>query len=509
METSNSLDKIASKIIRGSIYSGGAGIITFILGFIRTVLLARLLLPEYFGVVALAAFYLGVSSIFRNFGLDSALIHYQRKDETLKRTYFSLRIGLNIIFTALLIISAPLIQYFYPTISGLKEVLIVFSIFSFVNTLNIIQFTLMHKELAFSSIAVIEIISAIFITIAAPYAAWIGWGLWALVVEGVGGIIVDSILAWGPFRRWRPRFGWDKETFRMFWKFGKPTWVKMNIVYLLDRFDDFWIGTALGQGPLGYYNKAYYFAGAPRRVFASPLFRVFVPVFAHVQKDRKRLSEAFSQCAYLLIRLVFFGAGMFVFIMPEFIHLVIGEKWMPMLLAFRLLLGYAVFDSLFGLLHGLFNAIGRPTLLRNTALIQAVVFFPTVVLGAYLYGIEGVSMAANGMLLIGISCLYRPLIETIDLSIKRLFLWPFIALGSALTTGIILESFLSIPTIQMFFFKCAVFISFFWGILITMERKDYSQHIKEVWKILVTRPPAKPEACIVNRSKRYFRPLAT
>jgi len=291
-------------------------------------------------------------------------------------------------------------------------------------------------------------------------------------------------LAWGPLRRWRPRFGWDPKTWELFWRLGKPTWIKANLNHLLDRFDDFWIGSTLGQTPLGYYDKGYDFACAPRRIFALPLLKVFEPVFARLQQDRKRLSEAFFRCAYLLVRMVFFGAGLFALVMPEFIRLVIGVKWLPMLWTFRLLLAYAAFDSFQKLIHAVFTAVGKPLFLRNATLVQTAFFLPTVVLGAHVAGIRGVAIAADSMLLIGIWWLYRPLAKIIDFSVWRLLGWPMVALIVALGTGVIMESVMNVPFWQCAFLKIGLFIMIFAGILLPIEGKDYIRNLNEIRRIM-------------------------
>jgi O-antigen/teichoic acid export membrane protein len=484
MASPERIDEIAGKTVQGSLYSGVAAVVTFMLGFVRAVILARLLLPEHFGVMTLALFFVGLFSVIRYFGLNEAFIHHQNSDESLKTTYFSLRFSLNVLRTGILLVFAPILQHLYPQMAQLGDVLIVLAIIFFVVGLNMVQVTFMYKELAFFSLAVTDVVSSVVMTLVAPFGAWLGWGVWALVAEVASDTFTRFLFTWGPFRRWRPRFGWDRQSLILFWKFGKPTWVKTNVNYLLDRFDDFWIGSALGQNPLGYYTKAYYFAGAPRRVFAIPLFKVFIPVFARLQRDRERLSYAFFRCAHLLIRVVFLGAGLFALIMPEFILRILGEKWLPMLWTFRLLLMYAVFDSLWRLINGLFIAVGKPKVLRNATLVQAVFFIPAVMLGAHLAGINGVAIAADGMLFIGIWCIYRPLVETIDFPIWRLFGWPILALIAAFGVGIALESVVYASLWQLLFLKVGIFVMVFGGILMLVEGKDYLRDMKEVWEKL-------------------------
>ncbi len=478
------VERIADKTIRGTIYNGVASSIAFILSFLRTIFMARLLLPEHFGAVALAAFFVNTVNTLMTFGLSSAFIHSRINNEALKQTFFSIQCALLVLKFAIILGISPLLQRLYPEIVHLQGLLIGLSLTSFIAGLSFIQSTIMRKEMDFSSLAIIEVISSIVVLIIGPLVAWIGWGAWALVAEQASNALAHFSLGWGPFRRWKPSLGWNRQSTTLFKHYAKPTWIRINLDHLLDRFDDFWIGSSLGQVSLGFYDKAYYFACSPRRIVAMPLVKIFEPVFARLQDDRKRLSIAYSQSAYLLVRIVFCGAGWFAMIMPEFINQVIGTKWLPMLWTFRLLLLYATLDSLRTLIQNLFTAVGHPALVRNTSIIQIIFFVPAVILGTHLYDINGAAIAADGMLLIGIAYLHFHIHRVVDISSWRLFGWPVLALGLAAGMGLLIENHLSGPPWQTALLKSGIFLTLFCGILILAEGKAYYQLMGEIKTIL-------------------------
>ncbi len=476
--------KLTGLAIRGSIYTIGASLITLTLGFLRSVLLARLLLPEHFGVVALALFYIGLAAQLRGLGLDMALIHRQEADEPFLRTYFSLRLGLDLLAFGLLLALAPLLQWAYPQMPGLGAILVVLVFTQLLANLSQVQETLIRKNLTFSQLAATDVAASVVMTLVAPLLAWWGWGVWALVAEQLSGIGTRFLLTWGPFRQWKPGLGWDRQAARWFWEYGKPTWVASNLNYLLDRFDDFWIGTTLGRVPLGLYSKAYEFAHYPRRVLANPLVTVFTPLFARLQGDRLRLSQAFFRSAYIILRSGFLVAGAFGLVMPEFIHHVIGDKWRPMLWAFRLMLIYTMLDPILLLVGGLLLAVGHPKELRNATIVQAVFFIPAVILGARLWGIHGVALAADGMLLVGAAWLYRPLRQVVDFSLTRLVVWPALALGIAWGGGLVIEILAKGETLETLALKLGLFGALFGGFLLAMERSDLVSGMRELQKAL-------------------------
>jgi O-antigen/teichoic acid export membrane protein len=234
--------------------------------------------------------------------LDRALIHRQDADDTILGTYFTLRVGTLFVSLALLVAVAPVLRHFYPAMPLLGWVLLALAGVEVVKGFSNVQETLLSKDMAFRSLALTDVVASVTMTIVAPLLAWQGWGVWALVAEQASGLLARFAMTWLVFSRWRPRLGWDAGTARWFWDYGRPAWSATNLAFLLDRFDDFWIGTALGKMPLGYYSRAFEFARYPRRVVANPLVSVFGPVFARLQGDRLRLSQAFYRAAHVILR---------------------------------------------------------------------------------------------------------------------------------------------------------------------------------------------------------------
>ena len=165
---------LGEQAIRGSAYTVGASLVTLSLGFLRSVLLARWLLPEHFGLVALALFYIGLAAQLRGLGLDMALIHRQDADEPFLRTYFSLRLGLDLLAFGLLLALLPLLQRAYPQMSGLAVILAVLIFVYFLSNLSQVQETLIRKNLAFSQLAATDVAASIAMTVVAPLLAWLG-----------------------------------------------------------------------------------------------------------------------------------------------------------------------------------------------------------------------------------------------------------------------------------------------------------------------------------------------
>ncbi|NOZ28446.1 MAG: oligosaccharide flippase family protein [Chloroflexi bacterium] len=420
---------IAARAVRGSFYSVGASAITLTLGLTRAVLLARLLLPEHFGVVTLALFYVQLADRLRALGLGRAMIHRREVDDRVVSTYFTLQMALLLGSLMTLAALAPVLARAYPGMPSLVYILWALVGVSLIKGLNAYQETFLSRDLDFRRLALADVVSSVTMTIAAPLAAWYGWGAWSLILEQAGGQIARSAVCWILPVAPTPRLGWDGEALRWFWRFGIRVWWGTNLSYLLDRFDDFWIGTALGKTPLGYYSRAYEFARYPRRIIANPLASVFFPTFARLQSDRLRLSQAFFRVTSLMIRAGFGFGLMFILAAPELIRLLIGERWLPMLTTFQLMLVYTLADPLTVVAGNLLVAAGHPGRVTRARAVQLAVFVPAVVVLGRWWGIEGVALAADLMVLVGLVLLFAQTRHLVDYSWRAMWLWPTVAVA--------------------------------------------------------------------------------
>ncbi len=474
----NSRD-IARGAIKGSAYNIAASMITLLLGFTRAVLLARLLLPAYFGIVALALVFLNLAGQLRAFGLDAALIHKKEAGSETLPTYFTLRMSSLLLSLVLFVAAIPLITPFYPEATALGAVMLALAGIELGKGFNTVQETLLSKQLSFRPLAVTNVIASVTMTIIAPWLAWRGFGVWALVAERASGMVARWFMVWIVYQRWRPRFGWNRHIAGWFWRYGRAVWGAATLSYFLDRFDDFWTGTFLGATPLGYYSRSYEFARYPRRVVANPLIVVFLPTFAKLQADRTRLSKAFFRMMSLMVRFGFWLAIVLIWTAPEFIKLFLGAKWLPMQLTFQLMIVYISIDPLMAGMHQLLLAVGRPIVITKVRIWQLLLFVPFVIGLGTVKGIAGVALAADIMVLLGAWLLSRQLHQCVDFSWRILLFWPLI--GVSVSSGIVVLShplWQNMPVITLFLVKIGLISSGYLIVLFSAEREQIRAGLK-------------------------------
>lgn len=482
MANPNGDQSIAAQAISGSFYSIGASFITWTLGAIRLILLTRLLLPAEVGVFVQAMVFITLAARFYDFGLNMAVIHRQDEDPALLPTFLTLRVVLIAVSLGILAALSPAIGHWYSHMPMLTAVLLALIAAEVIQGLNTVQMAVLDKELAFRRIAIANVVSSIAMTIVAPLMAWQGMGVWALVGEQASGYMARFVVIWTGSDAWRARFGWNSWMARWLMHFGGTVWLGGNLNYVLDRFDDFWVGGTLGAQPLGYYGRAYEFARYSRRVAANPILAVFRPTYARLQDDRQRLSRAFFRSTSVIIRVGGLFSLLFILTAPEFIPLILGEHWLPMLRTFQLLIVYTFLDPVSLSASHLLNATGHPNTVLRIRVAQVVLFVPLVIFASKGYGIEGVAVAADIMVLFGAVLLFHQTRRIVDYSQKALWLWPIVA---SLVTGAVILALTPIwqdlsPWITMFT-KIVLITALYASILWLTEREQ----LRSGWQMVL------------------------
>ncbi len=464
---------IGGQVIRGSAYSVGASAVTLTLGFLRSVLLARLLLPEHFGLVTLASVYVNIAGQLRALSLGEAIVHHPEPDEATYRTFFSLRMGLGAISAGVLIAAIPVLTSVYPAMPLLGPVLLALAGTDLLLATALSQDAVLTRAMAFRTLATADVIAALTMTGCAPLLAWWGWGVWALVVEVGSGLLVRVLYVWIASAAARPRFGWDAQAARWFWDYGRPSWLAANLGFVLARFDDFWVGTVLGRVPLGYYSRAFEFAHYPRRLVANPVLGVFLPTFARLQHERVRLSQAYFRLTSLTVRIGFLFSLVFILAAPEFIRLLLGERWLPMQLSFQLMVVCALLDPLLVGANNLLMAIGYPGLVARARGVQLVIFLPAVAVLSYLGGIAGVALAVDIRVVAGAVLLLRYTQRFVDYSVRSLYLWPVVAVIATGSLVLLLNPMWARMALWLAFAGKTVLVTACYGSLLwLMEREQ-------------------------------------
>lgn len=398
--------------------------------FGRMILLSQLLSVDTFGTYAFASSWIRLSAVVPSFGMGAAFLHRSLEtadEETAAAVHFTLKLLFTIVWAAVLLGGA-----FLFTSGSLQTAFIWLTLVLGGMELTQTPRLVLTRRVTHQRLAVLQIANTLATTVVALVLAWQGAELLALLMTDLVALILALLTFYGWRAVWRPRLCWAPATVRYYLSFGYRSMFAEALLQTLNRADDLWTGYYFGERALGFYSRAYTFATYPRQLLASPINAVAGGTYAELKEETHRLSQAFFRTNAFLIRSGFLLAGLLALIAPEFIRLALGEKWLPMLTAFRLMMIFTLLDPIKVTVANLYMAVGKPEAVVRVRLIQLIILLAALYLLRSYWGISGVALAVDLMLVGGISLLLWQARKHVKFSVKTLFFAPTLALGLGL-----------------------------------------------------------------------------
>lgn len=417
---------LAKRSITSVAWNIPANIISIIILAVRGIILSRWLPVEVFGIYSFASAFILLTFLIADFGTGAAFIHRAPETEN-EQDAASVQFTLKLIFGTIWAILMSLVTYLYAQ-DMMRTALFALVALGWVGNLVNTPKVILIRRVQHRKFALIQVGDAVLTTTVALTFAYNGATIGALIAIDATALFVRFVLfyVWRPV--WRPRLKLSKPIITYFLNFGSKAMLGEFLVQAIDRVDDLWVGYFLGAQPLGFYSRAFTFAAYPRRLLAASVNSVTEGTYAELKGLRSQLSQAFFNVNALLIRTGFFTAGLLNLLAPEFILLLLGEKWLPMLIPFRLMLLFAMLDPIRASTAALFTAIGQPERVAKIRFLQLLLLITGLFVLGGLWGVNGAALALDVMLLAAISALFWRAKGYIDFSLRRLFLAPTVCL---------------------------------------------------------------------------------
>ena len=321
--------------------------INILLYMITSIVLARLLLPDDFGIVAMASIVTGLVAVFQSLGLDQALVQRdQISKEHIQAVFWSTMVLAVLLYAAVYFLAPSLAQLFHEP--RIIQVLRVIGLTFILAPFCVVPRALLQRKLDFRTPLFAGLIGSACYGLVGIVLALSGYGYWALVFALVVLECVQTI-ALCILTRYLPPLVPAFRSIRDLWGFGTGVMMSSVGYYIASRIDYFVIGRRLDSNALGLYTRAYQFISYPA-VLAGMISPVFLPAFSRMQQDLPRMRSAYGRVLTLLAMLFFPVLTIAVIVAPEFIPLVLGEQWTPSVVPTQVLV-----------FLGMFEIIRRPT----------------------------------------------------------------------------------------------------------------------------------------------------
>jgi PST family polysaccharide transporter len=357
---------------------------------IGMVILARLLSPADFGIVAMAAVVIGFANIFRDFGTVPAVIQRRELDAPLLNSVFLLNGLIGSALALLLAAAAPLIALAMrePELSPvLRSLAIVFPIVS----AGLVQQGLLEREVRFRPVALIEFAAAVAGLAAAVLGALAGWGVYSLVLQMIVSATVTTAGLWA-VSAWRPGRQMSLSQLRDLVKFSGNVVGFSTINYFARNMDSILIGRFLGATDLGFYSVAYKLMMWPLQNISWVAGRALFPNLSRLQDDKEQLSRSYVRGSAAVFTVTApLTLGLFVLREP-FVLALLGESWRTVADLLFWLAPVSLVQSVGTTVGWLYLSTGRADLMFKFALLYSAASVSAFLIGLQ-WGVLGVAAA--------------------------------------------------------------------------------------------------------------------
>lgn len=318
-------DNLKDKAFNGILWSSLNGVATKVISFAFGVFIARLLLPEDYGIIAMIGIFMAISQSFVDSGFGGALIRKTDRTETDYNTVFYFNIAVSVFFYTLLWVFAPIIARFYdePLLISITRVT---GSTLIINALCNNQWTKLSVEINFKTKAIISVISGIVTGIVGLYFAYQGFGAWALVFQNVAGAFLRCILLW-TLVRWRPQLLFSWKSFRELFAFGSKMLASGLLDTVYNNLYSIIIGKVYTADKLGNYSRAQQFAELPSSFITGTLQQVSYPVLSTIQDNRERLASYYRKFLNLTVFVVFPAMIGLATIADPMVRILLTDNW--------------------------------------------------------------------------------------------------------------------------------------------------------------------------------------
>jgi PST family polysaccharide transporter len=381
---------LAGRTARGVFWSYGSFAVSKAAVLLATAVLARLLTPEEFGIVAVATVVVTFLAVVQGLGLGAALIQRRGDIGRASNVVFTLNLLLGVLLTAVVFAIAPLVADYFrePAATPLLRALgLTFTLEAF-GSVHLVR---MQRDLRFDRVFIPDAGRSLIKGAVSVGLALTGVGAWSLILGQLAGVVAAVLLSWLMFP-WRPRLTIDTPLARKLIAYGLPLfgvsvmWViSVNLDYVI-------IGRQLGSEELGIYTLAY---RLPELLVVSLMVgvnRVVFPAFSTLQGDRSGLQRGFLVATHYMVLVTFpLSIGMAIVADPM-VRVALGPEWVDAIPVMRVLAISVLVASMMDADGDVYKAVGRPGLLFKLNLLHLALLVPALLIGVQ-YGLVGVALA--------------------------------------------------------------------------------------------------------------------
>lgn len=380
-------ENIREKTISGIKWTALEKFSTQAVMFVISVILARLLNPTDYGTIGLVSIFMAVSGTFIDSGFGQALIRKQDCSDKDYSTIFYFNLAVSLVCYIILFACSPLIASFF-NIPILSSIVKIYCFTLVIDAFGIVARTKLSKDLEFKSIAKINFLSAVFSGVVGVILAYWGWGVWALVWQGVLSTIFSNTILL-IIAKWHPILTFSKNSFTEMFGFGSKLLVGGIIWQVYSNITPIIIGKFFSARDLGLVTRGSNVASMPASIIFGILSKVSYPIFAKLLDDKERLIRVYRKYIKFSSMLIMFALLLIAALAKPVVIILFTEKWVNCIIFLQLTAIAIMTNHVDKLNLNILVVIGRSDLHLKLEVYKRLISL-TILLASIPFGIIGI-----------------------------------------------------------------------------------------------------------------------
>jgi len=403
-----------------------------------SILLARVLSPTEYGLIAMVTVFTGFSAVLLDFGFGNALIYKDNPSKTDWSTVFWFNIFLGIFLFLLLYLASPVIAAYYD-ISILETITALLACNFLLANFSIVYRAMLARELNFKGISIADISSIVLSGVVGIVMALLDYGVWSLVFQRLSASFF-RLFAFLLITKWLPSIVFSIASFKEVFSYSIYLLLEKMLNYWSRNADNMLIGKYIGEKDLGVYNRAYSFLMFPITAIVRVVTGVLFPTMSKMKDDVEGVQDVFIRVSRMVVFLIIPLMSIFFLCSKEITLIVFGEKWIEMVPLLELFAFLGVYQSIIGLNGPIYLSKGETRLNFKVGLFTETINILAIIIGIN-WGLKGIIAAFYIALMINFFPHNYFILSRVKLSViqyyKRLMVF-FLMAVIPLTTVLIL-----------------------------------------------------------------------
>lgn len=458
-------DNLKNRGIKAFYWDFSGTLLTYISSLVFTIVLARLLQPSDFGIIAIVMISISIITILSDAGFGAALMQRRKLHHAHYSSVFLFNITIGILLTiSTYYLSSIISAFFYD--DRIEQIIKSLSILFLFNSLTNVHFVILRKNLKNKEITKINLISTIISGCTAIFFSYLSYGIWSLVIQVITLSVVTNLLAWR-VSEWKPSLAFSFKALNQLWSYGSKIFFSSILTTFFSQVDLLIVGKIYDSSMVGYFHRAKNLTNMVTQAYAGSLMSVLFPVLAQIQNNLSRFQNIVLRSLRVISFATFLIMGSLLIISEEVIILLFTEKWEKSSLFFQVFILSGLSAPMTMLLISTLSSRGNSKsylkieIFKSMAITLNIIVFLIYGMNSFLYGIVVTSVLT---LLVSIFYSSKEINIEIKILFKEILIYFLIFLFSLVLTAILTSFFINddisiLQTIIKFSLYSALYIA--------------------------------------------------